>query len=235
MTQNNQLIKAAPSEGILDRKVLQTLMASVDKEAAQVEVKDTKATRQAAWAKDLEQIPMEKIEDLDRTMSSFTERHVIERVEADGPRPLESTEVDRVATLYGDIEKIEAILAAKKAEARALIFGHLDSTLEADEDTPVGQVPGKVRSESLGLTFCREGGKRKDPTINWDALEAKLGDEYLETICDAEEIPAHIKYTPSEDKLIKAVDDGKITLEDIRAAITPGAWTTPRFVARKDK
>lgn len=239
MTQNTQLTKTTTGNVVMNRDRLSELLAQVDKQAAEVEAKqarETRATRRAAWAKDLEQIPMDKIENIDRIMSSFTERHVIERIEADEPRPLERDEVDRLADLYLDYEEIIALMEAKREEIRKLIFGHLDSTLNADEETPVEQVPGKVTSDTRKIVFSREGGKRKAPTIDWSALENKLGeDRFHAVLCVSEHVPEHTKYTPTEDNLLNAIQDGDLTLEDLRSAIIPGAWTTPRFVARKAK
>lgn len=239
MTQHNEIIKTTPGEVTLDRATLDAILQGVDYEAATKEVakrRDTRASRREAWAQDLNSIPMEKIEDLDNTMSSFTEKHVIDRVEVDEPRPLELSEVDKLADLYQDYEKILAVLEAERDRIRKLIYAHFDATLEGDETTPVEQVPGKLTSDRHRVQFSREGGKRKTPTLDWEKLKATMGEaRFRDALCEATEVPAHTQYTPTEDKLMSALNAQEITLEDVRDAIIPGDWQTPRFVIRKVK
>lgn len=238
-TQFQEMVKQSVEQGTLDKSVFQEILLSMDREASKKEtvaVRDSRASRVAAWKQDLEQIPMEKIEDLDQTMSTFVEKYVIERVEAEEPRELNREEIDQLAGLYVDYQKIKDLLDAKHEEIRSLIFGHLDIISPVQEETPPSQIPGSVVSETHSIKFSREGGKRKAPSIDWDKLKEELGEEEFERLaCKTEIIPAHVSVTPSEEVLLNSVQSGDINLETLRESLKPGDWSTPRFVTRKVK
>jgi hypothetical protein len=92
-------------------------------------------------------------------------------------------------------------------------------------------------SKAASLAFCREGGNRSEPQVDWVALEARLPKEVFEKFCDAVEIPevvieAHTEYQPNASKVMEALNAGDIDLEVMREVLIPGKWNTPKFVIR---
>jgi len=88
-----------------------------------------------------------------------------------------------------------------------------------------------------GVTFCREGGNRKPPQINWATIKQLVEPEVWAQLVDEETVPrqiieAHTIETPNEHKLRTALQNGAVPLETVRKALIPGEWMTPKFRVR---
>ena len=143
---------------------------------------------------------------------------------------------EAVAPLRLVVDDLVVQRAGKRRLVRIAVDDDLSALDPGDETTPVEQVPGKLTSDRHRVQFSREGGKRKTPTLDWEKLKATMGEaRFRDALCEATEVPAHTQYTPTEDKLMSALNAQEITLEDVRDAIIPGDWQTPRFVIRKVK
>lgn len=225
------------------------LLGELDRERVSSEVtsaaKETKAVRRARWLKDLEEVPMEQITKLNDLMTSYVEEFMLDRLDfKNGARELEQKEVDSLAKEYVAWQTINDALQARHQQFRQMVFQSLNVQFEREikeaglvSDRPPEQMAGELFSEAYGVRFKREGGGRKDPTINWSRLQAELPEVYVE-VCDKldvpeQVVPAHTELIPNGEKLMTAVHSGKIPLETLREVLVPGAWMTPRFVPRK--
>jgi hypothetical protein len=254
---NDKSIEKSAAELVLERAVkggfvsVQALLDSLDKAATASDLdarqKDSKVVRRGEWAKALDSIPMDQIQALQDNLTSYVDKYILSRLEVSEPRELTTQEVDQLAAEYKAWEALDDFLAARKTQFKSIVFAALNARYDAQikasgmvTDTPPEQMPGELYSEANGIRFKREGGARKAPTVNWEKLEADLSPEVWAEVCDhvkvpRQIIPAHVDSTPNEEKLMTAINDGKVSLETLRESLVPGAWTTPRFVPRKAK
>lgn len=225
------------------------LLEELDKTSVSSEIESgrrtSKAVRRAEWKAALDVIPMDKIIQLEKTMSSYVDKFLLTRIELSEPRELTQSEIDGLAKEYLAWEELNDFIQARYSQFRAMVFASITARREREiqesgliSDRPASQMPGELYSEAYGIRFKREGGNRKPPQVVWSRLEAELPTEVYKEICDEvkvsrQVIPAHTEYRPNGEKLMDAVQKGLVPLEVLREAIIPGAWMTPKFVPRK--
>ena len=227
---------------------LSHLLKAVDQETQKSEVKKlpNAEQRMAEWQKSKDKIDLDKLQSASDTLTKYMERFYVDRVSMDEPRELEQSEVDRLAQEFLEgLQLMEDLSKARRDEIRTMVFTSIaTSTRSMNEklgvvtDTPPEQEKGRLVSEEYGVAFCKEGGDRTAPDLDWEKLQGLLSEEEFKLVCDTtlvpeQVIPEHVEYTPKGEKLMEALNTGVIDLEKIREAIKPGKWSSPRFTIRR--
>lgn len=219
--------------------VLALLEEEVDKSSRKLSAKD----RREIWTQELDQIPQDRLDEMRAVMRDYIENRFNQVNPAESVE-LTQEEIDSLAAEFDSWRKIDDLLQARYTQFRRLVFNHLNEvfTDEVDKaklitDTPVEQLKGSVESAAYGWKFCREGGNRSDPQINWDYLQNELSPEQWEAICDEVKVkrvvvPAHVDLVPSEEKMLDAINSGALDLDVLEQALIPGSWQSPRFTPR---
>lgn len=185
------------------------------------------------WQKSIDDLDFDLVYQLDEAMQSYVTEFVLDRVETKEPRLLEESEVNTLAKEYKSLDLIMKSLEARKAQMRTMVFNHINIDNEdVNHLDPVEQVPGEVVSKEEGLTFKREGGTKKDPSLDPEVLKEILGEKASE-VFEEVVIPETVEEKFNEDKFLALVDEGTISLEEVREALIDNGYNTPRFNVRK--
>src|SRR5699024_10287176 len=138
-----------------------------------------------------EDVDFELIEKLDDAMNSYVTDFMIDRIEASEARRLNQDEIDKLAREYKSYKTISDALESRRYQIRTMIFNHLN--VEEDESGKEDEKPIEYRAGAIktneGITFKREGGNMKDPSIATDQLTEALGEELAESLFDEVIIP----------------------------------------------
>lgn len=198
-----------------------------------VEKKRSSKEMREEWTKSINEVDFSMIEDLDNKMSSYVENFMLDRVEASEPRVLADDEIDQIAREYKSYKSIVDALEARKGQIRTMIFNHLNVQEEESgggSDRPIEYRPGSVKTEQ-GITFKREGGSMKDPTIDTEKLVEVLGEKSEELFSEVI-IPEQKKKVFNEEVFMQKVESGEISLEQVRSVLKNNGYNSPRFVVR---
>lgn len=131
-----------------------------------------------------------------------------------------------------DIKLIKEFVDATYDAAKAAVYRTMDAAAEeAGEEFP-SQTAMVLDVPELGKRFCREGVGRKPATLDEEKLAELVGQEVWEQITTEQVIPATVVRVIDEAKLAAAVNENNALLEQVREAVIPGDWKTPRLMIR---
>lgn len=128
-----------------------------------------------------------------------------------------------------DAKMVKELIDATYDAAKQAVFASMTlSAEESGEEFPehtnmVLDVP------ELGKRFCREGAGRKPAGIDEAKLAELLGAEGWEAVTTEQTM---VVRTIDEAKLAAMVVENPALLEQVRAAVVPGDWKTPRLMIR---
>ena len=223
-------------------KELQSLTFSLESlltevvEKSTTEKRPSKEQRVSYW---LESASKEDLAQLVVLMSQYVEN----MVKPQGDSLKTEDEVRALGEEYVSWQKISDFLDSRNKTFRSLVFKTLDENSEKlNSSTPPHQTKGKIEVETSEgkLSFNREGGDRKKPTVDVERLKEIVGEARFSKLVDKikvrrQIIPAHTEEKFSEEKFVEAVYNGEITLEEAEQVLIPGEWQTPRFTVRRVK
>lgn len=221
---------------------LSELIQALDKEASVKHPPKYRAPNQQqrkdVWRAPVAEIEKKKISSVKSAMRNYMNNYFTKKVEMVEPRELTQDEVNQLAAEYREVQEINDLLQSRKEDMKELVFTSLTEKYESesefvDSDTPPTHIKGRLTSPEYGLAFCREGGDRKKPTVDFEKLKEKVSDTLFQSMCTQKVIPEHIEYTLDEDKMMDAVQNGSLTLETIREVLIPGSFQSPRFTVRE--
>lgn len=213
---------------------LDALVASLEKKEEKTEKAPSKQERVSYWT---DKATKEELVELFKSVSSYADK-MVEATES-----LSQEQVDALGEEYLLWQKFNDFLESRNKTFRGMVFSTLDEQAsQTSSSVPPHQTKGKlVANTSEGkLSFNREGGDRKKPTVDVDRLKEVVGDSRFEKLTDKikvrrQVIPAHTEEKFSEEKFVEAVYNGDITFEEAQEVLIPGAWQTPRFTVRRVK
>lgn len=131
-----------------------------------------------------------------------------------------------------DVKLIKEFVDATYDAAKAAVYRTMDAAAEeAGEEFP-SQTAMVLDVPELGKRFCREGVGRKPASLDEEKLVELVGEQVWEQITSEQVIPATVVRVIDEAKLAAAVNDDPALLEQVRAAVIPGDWKTPRLMIR---
>lgn len=140
---------------------------------------------------------------------------------------LDEEQVVTAMNLYLKVKMSIEGADAMKDMIRNMVFSSMDkAAAELGEEFPeatnmVMDVP------ELGKRFCREGAGRKEAEFDIDKLRAVVGDELFDKITVAK-----VTYKVDESALSAAILANPGLMEELRDAIKPGDWKSPRLMVR---
>jgi hypothetical protein len=219
----NDILKAVGNS-----TVLKDLLAQVDAAAAIEKKGNNVELRKAAHRKNLAQnnkIELAKVGDALKTMLPLGKKIAKKSDQI----------MDEGVTDEDAVEMMESYLAGKLVSeaqtaiqemVKTLVFRAMDlSAAEQGEEFPE-QTNMVLDVPELNKRFCREGVGRKEPELDQEKLIATIGEDLWNQISVAG--PREI----SESKLAAAVVDNPELLEQVRSAVKPGDWKSPRLMVR---
>jgi hypothetical protein len=131
-----------------------------------------------------------------------------------------------------DAKLVKELIDATYDAAKAAVFASM--TLAAAEEGE--EFPENINMvldvPELGKRFCREGAGRKSATLDTEKLAELVGAEGWEAITTEQVIPATVVRVIDEAKLAAVVAENPALLEQVREAVVPGDWKTPRLSIR---
>lgn len=209
-------------------------------ESLQSEVQETHkpprtsvATRAEEWKQALAKMDDEKLIAMQETMSNYVD--LIAKHEVDfGEFPKELTGTQRVQLMQGVLwtKEIKEFLDVYQNWVRSAVF----SVITEQNTKPGVEYPeyakGEIPVRSLGKRFCKEGGNRKAPTLNYEKLREELGEE-LYNQCVSVEVKR--VETFSIEELMKLAETDPSVLEKIRKSLKPGDFGANSFTVRDIK
>ena len=131
-----------------------------------------------------------------------------------------------------DVKLIKEFADATYDAAKAAVYRTMDAAAEeAGEEFP-SQTAMVLDVPELGKRFCREGVGRKPASLDEEKLVELVGEDVWNEITSEQVIPATVVRVIDESKLAAAVNDNPALLEQVRAAVVPGDWKTPRLMIR---
>lgn len=131
-----------------------------------------------------------------------------------------------------DVKLIKEFADATYDAAKTAVFRTMDvAAAEMGEEFPE-QTAMTLDVPQTGKRFCREGVGRKPASLDEEKLAELIGAEAWEAITTEQVIPATVVRVIDETKLAAAVADNPALLEQVREAVIPGDWKTPRLMIR---
>lgn len=131
-----------------------------------------------------------------------------------------------------DGKLINEFVAATYDATKSAVYASMDAAAaEAGEEFPA-QTAMTLDVPETGKRFCREGVGRKPATLDEEKLAELIGEKAWEAITTEQVIPATVVRVIDESKLAAAVNDNPALLEQVREAVIPGDWKTPRLMIR---
>lgn len=112
---------------------------------------------------------------------------------------------------------------------RTLVFRSMDIAAEEQGEEFPEQTNMFMDVPELGKRFVREGAGRKEADFDFDALRAIVGDELFAQITTQE---VKVTYKVNHAALSQAMLDKPALMEEIRDAVVPGDWKSPRLMVR---
>lgn len=131
-----------------------------------------------------------------------------------------------------DGKLINEFVAATYDAAKEAVFASMNAAAaEAGEEFPA-QTAMVLDVPETGKRFCREGVGRKPASLDEEKLAELVGEQVWEQITTEQVIPATVVRVIDEAKLAAAVSENNALLEQVREAVIPGDWKTPRLMIR---
>jgi len=148
--------------------------------------------------------------------------------------PLSQRQINRLSYEFYQLDKLKIELEALETRYRALVYAHLDNTVERIPGRPASQTPGKVAAEGPGPhhVFERRGGGRSSPTLDLDSLREALPQNIVAELYKTvhyEAVPARDEERFDQSRSLELVDAGVIDLDVVAEHLIPGEWRTPSF------
>lgn len=131
-----------------------------------------------------------------------------------------------------DVKLIKEFVDATYDAAKTAVFRTMDvAAAEMGEEFPENTAM-TLDVPDTGKRFCREGVGRKPASLDEEKLAELIGEDGWEAITSEQVVPATVVRVIDEAKLAAAVADNPALLEQVRAAVIPGDWKTPRLMIR---
>jgi hypothetical protein len=233
-TKSKALAIAALSDALSkkDTGYIANLLAQVDADILQTQKQGNNVeTRKAAIRKALADANKKAVADHLKAFKNVPAQ--AQAIAAFAPeaaeRGLDEDEAVVVMRQVLDIKLAKEMADAAYEAAKALVFGSMNLAFAEDGEEFPEHTNGVIDVPELGKRFCREGAGRKDANIDLAALAELVGEEVFAKIT-AEKVT--VTRVIDEDALAAAVNETPELLEQVRAAVKPGDWKTPRLWVR---
>ena len=216
------------------QKVSANILSKLNTSEDEAPKKRSSREMREEWKKSIEEIDFDIIEKLDDAMTSYVTDFMIDRVETGEARILEQDEINKLAREHKSYKTIVDALESRRQQIRTMIFNHLNVTEEEsgnEDEKPIEYLAGAVKTDE-GVTFKREGGNMKDPSIDTDKLEGVLGEDLANSLFDEVVIPEQREQRFNEERFMAKVDSGEISLEQVREVLKNNGYNTPKFMVR---
>lgn len=208
---------AESTELVHEPKDLQGLIEALNEASQELQPLSSRSAKRSEWAtkRELDNKEKEVVQSLTYLVGSGN-------TAAEG-----ALDEDDVAILMDEtvaIRTVQDILEGRYKAIREALFTHFDHVSGEGK-------PGDVASDEHGKRFAREmtGGA---PYVDWSTLESVLPSEVWTSVTDevivttqrfdpsGEKIDESrvVKREPNEDRVLKAVDDGRISMEHLAQA-----------------
>lgn len=112
---------------------------------------------------------------------------------------------------------------------KSLVYRSMDLQAEEQGEEFPEHTSMSLDVPELGKRFVREGCGRKDATIDIEALRAALSPEVFASITAEKVVVTRVI---DEAALTAAVLENPALLENVRDAVVPGDWKSPRLMVR---
>lgn len=216
-------------------KLYEEIAAEVQKQKK--ENRSTIAQRSEAWKQVLATMDEEKLLVMQEKMSEYVD--LVSKIDLDintPPKSLDDNQRVHLMKVYLMYKEMSEFLEVCKQWFKDITFSVIEAEKEAAGVEDFEHAGGEILVPELGKRFCKEGGKRKNPTLDEDKLKELLGDKW-EDACEVEEvpevvIPAHREVTFSIEKLMELAESDLTILETVREALIPGDWGSNSFTVR---
>lgn len=233
-TKSKALAIAALSEALAKQKTgyIANLLAQIDADILQTQKQGNNVeTRKAAINKALAEANKKAVADHFKAFKNVPAQ--AQAIAAFAPeaseRGLDSDEAVVAMRQVLDIKLAKEMADASYEAVKALVFNSMNLAFaEQGEEFPE-HTNGQIDVPELGKRFCREGAGRKDASIDMDKLAAIVGEDVFNQIT-AEKVT--VERVVDEDALAAAINANPALMEQVRAAVKPGDWKTPRFWVR---
>jgi len=216
-------------------KLYEELLSDVQKQNK--ENRSTVAQRSEAWKQALATMDEEKLLVMQEKMSEYVD--LVSKIDLDintPPKSLDDTQRVHLMKVYLMYKEMAEFLEVCKQWFKDITFSVITAEKETANVEDFEHSAGEILVPELGKRFCKEGGQRKNPTLDEDKLKELLGDKW-EDACEVEEvpevvIPAHRETVFSIEKLMKLAESDLTILETVREALIPGDWGPNSFTVR---
>ena len=112
---------------------------------------------------------------------------------------------------------------------KTLVFRSMDLAAEEMGEEFPEMTNMTIDVPETGKRFCREGAGRKDAEIDFDALMAAVGPEVFAQITTQK---VEITHEINDSALRLAILEHPELMEQVRDAVVPGSWKSPRLMVR---
>lgn len=199
--------------------------------------RSTVAARKAKLRQALDSYDVDRLLELQATMTAFVDLVTETPFTAEGELVLDG---DRAATLmkrYLDQREINELVTVVKDLIREAVFAHFDAMGRAEGLEDPENHNGTLEVPEWGKKFCREGTGYQDPKFNEVRLEQLLGEQRWAQICTEEVIPEqvipeHVERNLSVEKALEMGRRDPEVMEILRDCLTPGAPKPPKLMVR---
>lgn len=201
--------------------------------------RSTVAARKAKLLQALETYDVERLLELQKTMSDFVDlvtQNPLTEIASGADKILDSSRAEVLMRRFLDQREIDELVSVVKDLIRTTVFSHFDALGKAAGLEDPENHNGVLEVPEVGKKFCREGTGYKDPEIDSIKLQELLGERWS-TVCTAElvpeqVIPEHVEYTLSVEKALEMGRKDPEVMEILRDCLTPGAPKPARLVVK---
>lgn len=135
----------------------------------------------------------------------------------------------KLAQQFVDMREIEASLKTDRELIRERVFASMTEDLAAQGEEFPEHVNATIEFPELGIFFDRYGSGRTDPSLNVEALRAKLGEAVFKQVSTK---VVKTTYDVDHGKLMDLARANPAVLESVRSSLKQGDWKNPSLTVR---
>lgn len=190
--------------------------------------------RAAEWKSALEKMDEDKLLDMQEKMSDYVD--LVSKQDMDFgefPKELNSTQRVQMMRCVLMTKDIKEFLDVYHNWVRSAVFSVVTEMNEKKGVKDPEHATGSIEVPELGKRFAKNGGGRKDPSLDEEKLKTLLGSQWVDA-CEVEFVPAqvipeHTELRFSIEKVMKLAENDLTILEKIKECLTPGDWKSNSF------
>lgn len=208
------------------------IVADQERKALANRPRSNSELRKQAYRKALRTFDRKEIASMGRTVRGFLRLAKENTPITSSTGVLDIADAEDLMVEVLEVKRLQEIAKSRYEEIRKRVFNSItEFAARSGKEFPEFE-SGYIEIPKYGLKFTREGGGRKDPELDEEALEALVGPEVWAQVTRVETIPAQEIRTFDTDLFLQAARKRPGLLEDLRKALRVGDFKTVSFHQR---